>query len=135
MANVDPSKALAEKLSQIRGGHSADVMLKKLKEANLAALATGKKAIVTLKLTIEPDKNDENCINVTPKVTVSIPEKPFAPGIFYVNAVTGDMTREDPRQLELLAEKEAEREAERERQRAEGIAHLDRVGRGSGTDG
>lgn len=135
MASKDVSVVVADKLAQIRGGHAIGVWYEKLKEANKAVLKTGKKASVAFILDIEPDKHDEHAVHFKPKLKISIPEAPFAPGIFYVNEMTGEPTREDPRQMELLAEQEAEREAERERQRAAGITHLNQVGRGNGTDG
>jgi len=62
-------------------------------------------------------------VTLQPDVTLKLPKKPRAKGIFYMDR-HGTLTREDPRQLELLAEKEAEKE----RQAAEGVTHLERVG-------
>jgi len=126
---------ITEVMMQIRGGAALDDAGKRLAEVVLAVKATGKKGSITLKIDIEPDKQDDTVVTFQPSLEVKVPRKPYAKGIFYVDERNGNVSREDPKQLELLAEQNAEKEAERERQRAEGIVRLDQVGRGNGTAG
>lgn len=116
-------------LSEIRGGAALADAAKNLQELVQAVRDTGKSGKLTFAITVEPDKADDTVVTLQPDVTLKLPKKPRAKGIFFMDR-RGNLTREDPRQLELLAEQEAEREAKRERERAEGVAHLDRVGRG-----
>jgi hypothetical protein len=112
-------------LSQIRGGAALTDAAKDLQELVQAVRETGKPGKLSFSITVEPDKADETVVTLQPDVTLKLPKKPRAKGIFYMDR-HGTLTREDPRQLELLAEKEVEKE----RQAAEGITHLERVGRG-----
>jgi hypothetical protein len=112
-------------LSQIRGGAALTDAAKDLQELVQAVRETGKAGKLTFSITVEPDKADETVVTLQPDVVLKLPKKPRAKGIFYMDR-HGTLTREDPRQLELLAEKEAEKE----RQAAEGVTHLERVGRG-----
>jgi hypothetical protein len=91
---------------------------------------TGKKGTLTLKFEVAPDKNDELAltINCTPVVSVPSPERRKA--LVYHDAENMAFSKTDPRQLELLAEKEAERE---ERDRALNDANVARIGRGAET--
>ncbi|MCK1459143.1 hypothetical protein IVB34_12685 [Bradyrhizobium sp. 2] len=116
-------------LSQIRGGAALTDAAKDLQELVQAVRDTGKSGKLTFSITVEPDKADETVVTLQPDVTLKLPKKARAKGIFYMDR-HGTLTREDPRQLELLAEKEAERQAEREAQEAAGIKHLERIGRG-----
>lgn len=124
------AKGFSDYLKEIRGGTSDIDAGKVIRDINKSVLESGKKGTFAFVLTFEPDKHDETAVKIQPSFKYSIPKKAYAPGYFYVNQSTGDATKDDPRQLELLKEKEAEREAERERQRAEGVVHLEQVGRG-----
>lgn len=119
-------QSIAGVLSQIRGGAALIDANNELSEVVRAVKATGKSGSITLKITVEPDKTDDTVVTFQPDVAVKKPKKPYAKGIFFFDDKTGQISREDPRQLELLAEKEMER-AEQE---AAGVTHLDRVGRG-----
>jgi hypothetical protein len=116
-------------LSQIRGGAALADAGKDLQELVQAVRDTGKPGKLSFSITVEPDKADETVVTLQPDVTLKMPKKPRAKGIFYMDR-HGTLTREDPRQLELLAEKQAEKQAEKEAQAAAGVAHLERVGRG-----
>lgn len=88
---------------------------------------TGKKGTLTIKLTVEPDKNDELAKTIDVEVSASLPKKARRKAIVYHNHDRHSFSKTDPRQLELLAEQEAER-AEREAElREAGIA---KIGRG-----
>lgn len=116
-------------LSEIRGGAALADAARDLQELVQAVRDTGKSGKLTFAITVEPDKSDDTVVTLQPDVTLKLPKRPRAKGIFFMDR-HGNLTREDPRQLELLAEQEAEREAKREAERAAGVAHLDRVGRG-----
>lgn len=69
-----------------------------LSEAALAAYHSGKKATVTLTLTLEPKKG---AVNIGAVVTSKIPStKQDSLTIFYVDE-TGGLHRDDPRQREM----------------------------------
>lgn len=129
------SQTITEVLGLIRGGAALNDAGSKLAEVVLAVKATGKKGSITLKIEIEPDKQDDTVVTFQPSVDVKIPRKPYAKGIFYVDERNGNVSREDPKQIEMELEKQQEKEAQRERERASGITHLAQVGRGNGTDG
>lgn len=119
------ARPIFDVLSQIKGGAAIHDAAKDLNELVRAVKATGKAGSLTIKLTVEPDKTDDTVCTIQPDVTLKLPKKARAKGIFYIDDKTGDLTREDPRQLELLKEREAER-AEA------GVASLSQIGRGNG---
>lgn len=112
-------------LSQIRGGAAIHDAAKDLNELVKAVKETRKAGTLTIKLTIEPDKTDDTVVTIQPDVTLKLPKKARAKGIFYMDEKTGDLTREDPRQIQMQLEKAAEREAQ-------GVASISQVGRGVG---
>jgi hypothetical protein len=112
-------------LSQIRGGAAINDAAKDLNECVRAVLETGKPGSITIKLTVEPDKTDNTVVTIQPDVTLKLPKKARAKGIFYVDSRTGDLSREDPRQLEMQMEREATL-------REQGATALSAVGRGTG---
>ena len=92
-----------------------------------AVRAYGAKGTLTLKFEVAPDKNDELALTIDCDVTVSLPKKPRRKALVFHDPKSKAFTKSDPRQLELLAEREAER-AERAAELTErGIA---RIGRG-----
>lgn len=119
------ARPINDVLMQIRGGAAISDAAKDLNELVRAVKETNKAGSLTIKLTVEPDKTDNTVVTIQPDVTLKLPKKARAKGIFYVDDKTGDLTREDPRQLDLLREKEAERAAQ-------GVASLNQVGRGTG---
>lgn len=119
------ARPIFDVLSQIRGGAAIHDAAKELNELVRAVKETGKPGSLTIKMTVEPDKTDNTVVTIQPDTTLKLPKKPRAKGIFYVDEKTGDLTREDPRQLDMLKQKEAERAEQ-------GVASLSQVGRGTG---
>jgi hypothetical protein len=109
-------------LSQIRGGAALADAAKDLQELVQAVRDTGKKGKLSFSIEVEPDKAGEGVVWLLPDVVLKLPKKPRAKGIFYMDK-HGNLTREDPRQLEL----EMKREAELAEQ---GAVALNKVGRG-----
>lgn len=120
------TNALTHVLSQIRGGLALDDAGKKMREIVKAVKATGKKGRIVFTVDIEPDKTDDTVVKLTPSLTFKMPERGYAAGLFFVNEKTGELTREDPRQVEM----ELERQAELKEQ---GAIAMSRVGRGDAT--
>jgi len=119
------AQAITDILGQLRGGYALHEASKRLDEVVRAVRATGKKGSVTLTIDITPDKTDDRIIKMQPSVKFKAPEKGFSEGIFFV-APDGRLTKEDPAQLDLLAE----REREGVRSIAAGEKALSEVGRG-----
>jgi hypothetical protein len=92
-----------------------------------AVRATGKNGTVTLKFSVKPDKNDELALMITADVATSIPKPERRAALVYHDSENRAFTKTDPRQLELLAEREAERQEREAELREKGIAL---VGRG-----
>jgi hypothetical protein len=92
-----------------------------------AVEATGSKGTLTLKFEVARDKNDELALTIDCDVTATLPKKPRRKALVFHDAKQRAFTKSDPRQMELLAEREAER-IERAAELSErGIA---RIGRG-----
>lgn len=119
------ARPIFDVLSQIRGGAAINDAAKELNELVRAVKETGKAGSLTIKLTVEPDKTDNTVVTIQPDTTLKLPKKARAKGIFYVDEKTGDLTREDPRQIQMQLEKTAEREQQ-------GIASIEKLGRGTG---
>lgn len=94
---------------------------------------TGKKGTLTLKFEIAPDKNDELAltINCTPSSSIPTPERKKA--LVYHDEANKAFSKTDPRQLELLAEREAEREERAARLHEAGVAQIGRGGNALGS--
>ena len=121
------TNALTHVLSQIRGGLALDDAGRKMREIVKAVKATGKKGKITFTIDIEPDKTDDTVVKLTPSLAFKLPERGYAGGMFFVNEKTGELTREDPRQVEMQLEREAEL-------REQGAIAMSRVGRGTSTE-
>lgn len=119
------TQAITDILGQLRGGYALHEAGKRMDECVRAVRATGKKGSITITIDIMPDKTDDRIIKMQPTIKAKIPEKGFSEGIFFV-APDGRLTKEDPAQLELLAE----REREGVRTLATGERALSEVGRG-----
>jgi hypothetical protein len=124
------AQSLMDIMGQIRGGYALNDAGKKLEELVRAVRATNKKGSITFTIDVEPDKTDDRVVTMQPTVKVKIPEKGYSPGIFFLSP-DGRLTKDDPAQLDLLAE----RERDGVRTLEAGEQALSRVGRGSGTDG
>lgn len=120
------SQSITDVLSQIRGGAALKEAGAELADVVRAVKATGKKGSITLKIDIEPDKTDDTVVTFQPDLTIKKPKKPFAKGIFYFDEKTGNVSREDPRQLEMQMEREAELREREERFHEAGIATIGR---------
>lgn len=93
----------------------------------------GAKGTVTLKISVDKDKNDEEALAISYDVTSSIPKAKRKSSIGFFDERTKTVMKTDPRQLELLAEKEDERQAKLERDRQITEQGLARIGRGLDT--
>lgn len=103
--------------------------------ADFAAVAKatrelGAKGTVTLKISVDKDKNDEEALAISYDVSSSIPKAKRKSSIGFFDEKTKTVIKTDPRQLELLAEKEDARLAEQERQRQLNEQGIARIGRG-----
>jgi hypothetical protein len=96
-----------------------------------ASRLTGKKASLTLKIEVAPDKNDELALTMSADVKASIPVEERKKALIYHDEATKTFSKTDPRQLELLAEQEAEKQEREERLRQQGVASLNQIGRGT----
>lgn len=113
---------LMEILTQIRGGQAVEEAGRDLQELVQAVRETGKPGKLTFSITVEPDKTDESVVTLQPDVTLKIPKRAKAKGIFYMDS-HGRLTREDPRQIELELERKAKLEEA-------GAVAIGQVGRG-----
>lgn len=109
-------------LSQIRGGAALTDAARDLRELVQAVRETGKGGKLSFTITVEPDKADETVVTLQPDVILKLPKKARASGIFYMDQ-HGNLTREDPRQIELELQR-------KEELAAQGAVALERVGRG-----
>lgn len=96
---------LLEVLGQIRGGAALHDAGKDLEELVAKVLETGKSGTITLKITVEPDKSDDRIVTMQPDVSVKLPKKPRAKGIFF-RRPDGSLTKEDPQQIEMQMERQ-----------------------------
>jgi hypothetical protein len=90
----------------------------------------GAKGTVTLKISVDKDKNDEEALAISYDVTSSIPKAKRKSSIGFFDERTKTVIKTDPRQLELLAEKEDERLAKLERDRQLSEQGITKIGRG-----
>ena len=103
---------------------------KLMHELMAAVRATGKSGSITIKLNVATDKTDELALTIDAEVTSKAPKPERRKALVYHDVESRAFTKTDPRQLELLAEKQAEREEREQRLAEAGIERLDRVGRG-----
>lgn len=118
------AQSIIHTLSQIRGGAALADADRLCADVVKAVKETGKKGSVTLTIIIEPDKTDNTVVTLQPDVTVKTPRRAYAKGIFFVDDRTGELSREDPRQIEM----DLKRKAELAEQNAVAIT---KVGRGT----
>lgn len=113
---------LMEILQQIRGGSALEEAGRDLQELVQAVRETGKAGKLIFSITVEPDKADETVVTLQPDITLKIPKRAKAKGMFYMDS-HGRLTREDPRQIELELERKQKLEDA-------GAVALNQVGRG-----
>lgn len=93
------SVPFAATLAAIRRGAVLDEATAGLKEVVQAAVETGKKARLTLVITVEPVKGNADAFNVSGEVKTTVPSIPAAT-VFFADG--GNLVREDPRQAPLV---------------------------------
>lgn len=118
------AQSILHLLSQIRGGAALVKANDRLSELVAAVKSTGQPGEITLTITVKPDKTDETIVKLVPKIKAKIPERAFAEGLFFVSD-NGELSREDPRQIELDLERKTKLEEA-------GATALNQVGRGPG---
>jgi len=89
---------------------------------------TGKKGTITIKLTVETDKQEEGVLAVSMDVTSTAPKPDRKKALLFPTEDGLGFSKTDPKQLELLAQEQAERD-EREAELAE--QNIARIGRGA----
>ena len=104
--------------------------------ADVAAVAkavreTGKGGEVTLKIKFSKNKSDEEALDIKYDVSCKTPEPDAKSSIGFFDEKTRTVIKTDPRQLEMLAEKEEERLAAEERARQLNEQNIARIGRGT----
>ncbi len=87
-------------LQHHRSGQVLNDLSAAMREATEAAQLQGKKAVITLKINIEPAAKAAGAVVVTDDVKVKLPE-PQTRGSFFFSDDRGNLFRDDPRQKEL----------------------------------
>lgn len=90
-------------LGEVRGGLVARDLAQKLEDAVTAAQVSGKKATITVTMTLDPHGKDNREMHVSVKSAVKLPAEPGLDerSIFY--AQRGQLLRNDPDQPDLYA--------------------------------
>lgn len=83
-------------LAELRRGKTAHELSEKLADLITACVDTGKKGELLLKLTLEPDPDDESRMKVTDQIAVKAPRRTERPSLFFIDG--GTLTRRDPNQ-------------------------------------
>jgi hypothetical protein len=105
-------------------------MLAQFAEVAKAVRERGAKGHIMLKINVNKDKNDEEALTFDFDVVSSVPKQKRRTSIGFFDEKTKTVIKTDPRQLELLREKEDERLAEQERARQLHEQGIARIGRG-----
>lgn len=113
------ARSVMDVLAQVRNGTALHQANTEFQELCQRVRETGKGGELVIKIKVAPDKTDENVYEVEPDVTAKMPKKKMSKGIFYMER-DGSLTREDPRQGELLP-KDAD---------TTNVEALERIGRG-----
>lgn len=87
-------------IGDLRRGKTADDLTTHVHDLIAACLDTGKKGELVLKLTFEPDKDDEARMKVTDQIAVKKPTRTVKPSLFFLTD-GGNLSRTDPHQDEL----------------------------------
>lgn len=87
-------------LLQLGKGREHDKASELLTEAVAAVKELGKPAEMTIKLRIDPMKNNSRVVQITAKAAASIPKPPNPPTIFFADD-EGGLHRNDPDQREM----------------------------------
>lgn len=94
------SRPALDLIGDLRRGKAAHDLTEKLHELIAACVDTGKKGELVLRITVEPDKDDESRMKVTDQIAVKKPARTVKPSLFFLD---GDLnlTRSDPAQTSL----------------------------------
>jgi hypothetical protein len=115
------AKPLMEVLGEIRGGAAINDAAKDFLDLCQRVRDVGKPGELTIKIKVNPDKNDPDVYEVVPDAYISkMPRKPRAKGLFYMTT-DGRLVREDPKQAKMEFDGDEEGK----------IARLGQVGRGT----
>ncbi|WP_426243752.1 hypothetical protein [Nocardioides sp. LHG3406-4] len=84
-------------IAELRRGKTAHDLTQKIHDLVAACVDTGKKGDIVLKLTFEPDADDDTRMKVTDQIAVKAPTRNQKPSLFFL---TDDLslTRTDPSQ-------------------------------------
>lgn len=93
-------KPFAQFLQEARRGGLHTEMSEQLADLVSAVRETGKKGSITLKLTVEPSKDDDAMIVVHDDCKVTLPRITQRPSLFFPDE-HGNLHRRDPRQAEI----------------------------------
>lgn len=93
-------RPFAEFLQEQSQGRTHAEMSEALYDLAARVRDTGKKGSVTLTITIEPAKGDEDVLVVGDEIKLKLPEFPRKPSIFYT-ADDGNLSRTNPTQMTL----------------------------------
>lgn len=119
------AQSIADVLGLIRGGYAMHKAGIKLAEVVKAVKETGTAGEISITIKVKPDKTDNRVVTMQPVIKTKIPEKGYAEGILFVDD-NGKLSKEDPKQLDMLAERDAENVRSMERSEAA----LNQIGRG-----
>jgi hypothetical protein len=84
-------------LAELRRGRVNSELTEETHKLLAACTDTGKKGQITLTLTFEPDKDDDQRFRVTDAITVKTPKRNVKPSLFFLTG-EGNLTRTDPNQ-------------------------------------
>lgn len=87
-------------IGDLRRGKAAHDITEALHELIAACRDTGKKGELVIKLTVEPDKDDESRMKVTDQIATKKPARNVKPSLFFVD-LDGNLTRSDPGQTSI----------------------------------
>jgi hypothetical protein len=97
-------KPFAQFVQEMNNGAVHDDLSRQLQEIVAAAMDTGRKGTLTLRLTASPQK-DELTMLVTADVVAKLPKHAAKPALFFPDE-DGNLLRSDPRQLDMSALRE-----------------------------
>lgn len=98
-AEPDQVKPFGQFLHEQRNGALHDDLSRALVELVQGCVETGKKGTLTLKVTIDPN-DDEETLSIVDDVIVKVPKPTTKAGLFYFDE-EGNLMRRNPRQPEL----------------------------------
>ncbi len=94
-------KPITDILRDIRKGMVAEAAGEELAQVVRAVTATGKPGSLTIKLTVKPQKGDNEQVVISSKLSATTPTADMPEAIFFAD-MEGDLHRNDPRQPEMF---------------------------------